>query len=83
MGGLEIVLDKGRSECTDVVATSWRDRAPAAVGTHLLEMLVAAEEFGEGHENWAVCCRRASGVRCASTLEGFVECLNVIGTAPL
>ncbi len=78
-GGLEIVLDQGRSDCTDGIATSWRDRALAAVGKHLVEMLVVADELGgEGHEIEAfVVSERQAYVQ--STLEDLSQCLGVVG----
>jgi hypothetical protein len=80
--GLEIVLDKGRSECTDDVARCWRDRALAAVGKHLVEMLVVAEELGGGHEiePFVVGDRQAY---VQSTLEDLSQCLSLVGVAAL
>jgi hypothetical protein len=83
VGGLEIVLDKGRSECTNDVARSWRDLALAAVGKHLVEMLVVADELGgEGHEvePFVVSERQAY---VASTLHDLNQCLSVVGEAGL
>jgi hypothetical protein len=74
---LEIVLDKGRYECTDSVARSWRDRALAAVGKHLVEMLVVADELGgEGHEvePFVVSQRQAC-------VQSALEDLSLVGVA--
>ena len=80
--GLEVVLtNKALVEGPDDAGNArfWRDKALAAVGRHLVGMLVVAEEVGgEGHEvEPFVISEEVAYV--ASAIEELGRCLAVVG----